>query len=39
VGLGGFVIPQLAEALIERVGWRGAYASHGLLTLLVASRR
>ena len=36
VGLGGFVMPQLAEALIERVGWRGAYASLGLLTLLVA---
>jgi sugar phosphate permease len=24
VGLGGFVMPQLAEALIERGGWRGA---------------
>src|SRR5215813_2033765 len=36
VGLGGFIMPQLAEALIERVGWRGAYASLGLLTFLVA---
>jgi MFS family permease len=25
VGLGGFVMPQLAQALIDRVGWRGAY--------------
>src|SRR5260370_29416186 len=36
IGLGGFVMPQLAEALIERVGWRGAYASLGLLTLVIA---
>ena len=36
VGLGGFIMPQLAEALIERVGWRGAYASLGLLTLVIA---
>jgi predicted MFS family arabinose efflux permease len=36
VGLGGFIMPQLAEALIERVGWRGAYAVLGLLTLLIA---
>src|SRR5437588_8461457 len=36
VGLGGFVMPQLAEALIERIGWRGAYPSLALLTLLVA---
>src|SRR4051812_24907005 len=36
VGLGGFVMPRLAAALTERVGWRGAYASLGLLTLLVA---
>ena len=25
VGLGGFVMPQLAEALIERFTWRCAY--------------
>jgi MFS family permease len=36
IGLGGFVMPQLAEALIQRVGWRGAYASLGLLTLVIA---
>ena len=36
VGLGGFVMPQLAEALIERVGWRGAYPLLGLLTLVIA---
>src|ERR1051326_4325650 len=36
VGLGGFVMPQLSEALIERVGWRGAYALLGVLTVLVA---
>ncbi len=36
IGLGGFVMPQLADALIERVGWRGAYASLGLLTLVIA---
>src|SRR5205807_3417008 len=36
VGLGGFVMPQLAEALIERIGWRGAYPSLALLTLVIA---
>src|SRR6185437_7244585 len=36
VGLGGFVMPQLAEALIERGGWRGAYPLLGLLTLVIA---
>jgi predicted MFS family arabinose efflux permease len=36
VGLGGFVMPQLAEALIERGGWRIAYPLLGLLTLVVA---
>jgi predicted MFS family arabinose efflux permease len=36
VGLGAFVVPQLAERLIERVGWRGAYVSLGLLTLVIA---
>jgi sugar phosphate permease len=36
VGLGGFVMPQLAQALIDRVGWRGAYPILGLLTLLIA---
>jgi predicted MFS family arabinose efflux permease len=36
VGLGGFVIPQLANMLIERVGWRGAYAALALLTFVIA---
>jgi predicted MFS family arabinose efflux permease len=36
VGLGGFVMPQLAEALIERGGWRSAYPLLGLLTLVIA---
>ena len=36
VGLGGFIMPQLAEQLIQRVGWRGAYAALGVLTLAVA---
>jgi MFS family permease len=36
VGLGGTVIPQIANFLIERVGWRGAYASLALLTLAIA---
>src|SRR5436305_806506 len=35
-GLGGFIMPQLAQMLIERVGWRGAYPILGLLTLAVA---
>ncbi|HEX4185376.1 MAG TPA: MFS transporter, partial [Stellaceae bacterium] len=36
VGLGGFVMPQLAEALIERFTWRGAYLGLALLTAVVA---
>ena len=36
VGLGAFVVPQLAERLIERVGWRGAYVGLGLLTFVIA---
>jgi predicted MFS family arabinose efflux permease len=36
VGLGGAVIPQIANFLIERVGWRGAYFSLALLTLAIA---
>ncbi|MBO0738417.1 MAG: MFS transporter, partial [Alphaproteobacteria bacterium] len=36
IGLGGFVMPQLAQLLIDRVGWRGAYPILGLLTLAVA---
>src|SRR6516225_8435418 len=36
VGLGGFIMPQLAQMLIERVGWRSAYPILGLLTLAIA---
>jgi predicted MFS family arabinose efflux permease len=36
VGFGGSVIPQLANFLIERIGWRGAYASLAVLTLAIA---
>jgi MFS family permease len=36
VGLGAFVVPQLAERLIERVGWRGAYVTLGLMTFVIA---
>jgi len=36
VGLGGFIMPQLAQALIDRVGWRGTYPILGLLTLAIA---
>ena len=36
VGLGAFVVPQLAQRLIERVGWRDAYISLGLLTFAIA---
>ncbi|MGA8755350.1 MAG: MFS transporter [Stellaceae bacterium] len=36
VGLGAFVIPQLARVLIDRFGWRGAYIALGLLTLAIA---
>lgn len=36
VGLGAFVIPQLARVLIDRLGWRGAYVMLGLMTLAIA---
>lgn len=36
VGLGGFVIPQVANFLIGRVGWRGAYVCLAVLTLAIA---
>ena len=36
VGMGGFLVPQLARLLIDRVGWRGAYAGLAVLTLAVA---
>lgn len=36
VGMGGFFVPQLAQWMILRVGWRGAYIGLGLLTLAIA---
>jgi predicted MFS family arabinose efflux permease len=36
VGLGAMVVPQIARALIDWVGWRGAYVGLGALTLAVA---
>jgi predicted MFS family arabinose efflux permease len=36
VGLGAIIVPQIARALIEQVGWRAAYVGLGALTLAVA---
>jgi predicted MFS family arabinose efflux permease len=36
VGLGAMVVPQIAQALITSIGWRGAYACLGLLMLAIA---
>jgi predicted MFS family arabinose efflux permease len=36
VGLGGMIVPQIAQALISSLGWRGAYACLGALMLVVA---
>jgi len=36
VGLGGMIVPQVAQALIGQLGWRGAYASLGALVLVIA---
>ena len=36
VGLGGMIVPQVAQALITHFGWRGAYASLGILVLAIA---
>jgi predicted MFS family arabinose efflux permease len=36
VGLGGMFVPQIAQALIASIGWRGAYACLGVLTLAIA---
>jgi len=38
VALGAFGMPQLAERLIERVDWRGAYVGLGRLTFVTAFR-
>jgi MFS family permease len=36
VGLGAIVVPQIARALIDWAGWRGAYVGLGAVTLAVA---
>ncbi|MBV8441451.1 MAG: MFS transporter [Hyphomicrobiales bacterium] len=36
VGLGAILVPQIARALIDWVGWRGAYVGLGAVTLAVA---
>jgi MFS family permease len=36
VGLGGMIVPQVAQALIGQFGWRGAYACLGLMVLIIA---
>lgn len=36
VGLGAMIVPQIAQALIAQIGWRGAYACLGLLMFAVA---
>ncbi len=35
VGLGGMIVPQVAQAAIAHFGWRGAYASLGVMVLLI----
>ena len=36
VGLGAAIVPQFAQAMVGRVGWRGAYAGLGGLIFLLA---
>jgi predicted MFS family arabinose efflux permease len=36
VGIGALLVPPLAQALIDRVGWRGAYVALGGLMFVVA---
>lgn len=33
IGLGAFIMPSLAQALIDAVGWRGAYVYLGLMVI------
>jgi len=35
IGIGGAVLSSVSQFLIDTVGWRGAYAGLGILTLLV----
>jgi predicted MFS family arabinose efflux permease len=36
VGLGAMIVPQIAQAGIDRLGWRGAYVCLGALTFAIA---
>jgi MFS family permease len=36
VGIGAALVPQFAQALVQAVGWRGAYVGLGSLTFLLA---
>jgi predicted MFS family arabinose efflux permease len=36
VGVGGMIVPQVAQALIAQFGWRGAYACLGVMVLVIA---
>ncbi|HEX3883892.1 MAG TPA: MFS transporter [Stellaceae bacterium] len=36
IGIGAFIMPQLSEYLIGRIGWRGAYTVLAGLTLAIA---
>jgi MFS family permease len=36
VGLGAMIVPQIAQVLIARIGWRGAYVCLGLLMFAIA---
>jgi predicted MFS family arabinose efflux permease len=36
VGLGAIIMPQIARALIDWAGWRGAYVGLGVITFVVA---
>lgn len=36
VGVGGVIVPQVAQLLIAHFGWRGAYACLGIMVLVIA---
>ena len=36
VGFGAIIVPQIARALIEQVGWRGSYVGLGVITFAAA---
>jgi sugar phosphate permease len=37
VGVGTFVMPSLAQALVSTNGWRAAYACLGMLVIVIAA--